>query len=81
MRQIIRMKNKISGLLMEEGIEYEGRKLHTKRYFFNLLEQIEIFDELLQILKMSRECLEFLRAANNTGVRFPRNVINTFKLF
>jgi transposase len=62
MRQIIRMKNKISGLLMEEGIEYEGRKLHTKRYFFNLLEQIEISEELSQILKMSRECLEFLKS-------------------
>ena len=61
-REIVRMKNKISGLLMEEGIEYEGRRLHTKRYFFNLLEQIEISEELLQILKTSRECLEFLKS-------------------
>jgi transposase len=61
-REIVRMKNKISGLLMEEGIEYEGRRLHTKRYFFNLLEQIEISEELLEILKMSRECLEFLKS-------------------
>jgi len=60
-REIVRMKNKISGLLMESGIEYDIKKLHGKKYFYNLLEEIEVSEELSQILKMSRECLEFLK--------------------
>jgi len=61
-REIVRMKNKISGLLMEAGIEYDSKKLHGQKYFHQLLDQIEISDELSQILKMSRECLEFLKS-------------------
>jgi hypothetical protein len=33
MRQMVRMKNKSAGLLMEAGIVYNAQKLHGKRYF------------------------------------------------
>ena len=36
-RQAVRMKTKVSGLLMETGIPYNEAKLHSKRYFSQLL--------------------------------------------
>jgi len=33
----VRMKNRMSGLLMETGIEYNKEKLHRNRYFRQLL--------------------------------------------
>jgi transposase len=39
-RQVVRMKNRVSGLLMETGIPYNKEKLHQKRYFCNLLEMV-----------------------------------------
>ena len=40
-RQAVRMKNKVSGLLMEAGIEYNKGKLHQKKYFSQLLRVLE----------------------------------------
>jgi transposase len=37
--QAVRMKNKVSGLLMETGIEYNKGKLHQKKYFSQMLEE------------------------------------------
>ena len=37
--QSVRMKNKISGLLMETGVPYNKQQLHRKRYFQQLLEE------------------------------------------
>jgi transposase len=38
-RQAVRMKTKVSGLLMETGIPYNKTKLHSKKYFYQLLEE------------------------------------------
>ena len=38
-RQAVRMKTKMSGLLMETGVVYNKQKLHTKRYFSQLLQE------------------------------------------
>lgn len=53
-------KNKISGLLMEVGAEYNKKKLHSKRYFWELLENIEhVPESVTDMLKLSRSNLEF----------------------
>jgi len=72
-REIVRMKNKICGLLMEEGIEYDRKKLHGRKYFYNLLDKIPISGELSQILQMSRECFEFLNS-------IEKKIVSTLKI-
>src|SRR5216683_1645236 len=39
--QAVRMKNKMSGLLMEVGAPYNKQRLHGKQYFSELLDQLE----------------------------------------
>jgi hypothetical protein len=61
-RQAVRMKNKVSGLLMETGISYNKTKLHTKRYFAQLLEErrAEMPESLPELLQLSRTSIEML---------------------
>ncbi len=65
--QCTRHKNKISGQLMMQGIEYNSHKLHYKRYFQDFLQNLELEDDLIQILRISRAQLELLQ-------RFERDV-------
>jgi transposase len=59
--QSTRIKNKIAGLLMETGSEYNRQRLHGKRYFQELLTQLEhVPDSVLELLKVSRQTLDFL---------------------
>ena len=58
-RTSVKIKNKISGLLMEVGADYNKRKLHGKKYFFALLENIEnVPPSVIDMLKLSRSNLE-----------------------
>lgn len=58
-RTAVKMKNKMSGLLMEVGAQYDKGKLHGKRYFSNLLERVEdVPDSVKNLLKMNRSGLE-----------------------
>jgi transposase len=61
-RQAVRMKNKVSGLLMETGISYNKTKLHTKKYFAQLLEErrAEMPESLPELLQLSRTSIEML---------------------
>lgn len=62
-RTATRMKNKISGLLMETGTPYSKNKLHGKKYFGNLLERVEdVSDSVKDMLKLSRSSLEMFEA-------------------
>jgi transposase len=54
-REAVRMKNKMSGLLMEVGGIYSKKKLHGKKYFSHLLESIEDVPESVKdLLLLSR---------------------------
>jgi transposase len=54
-RQAVQVKNKISGLLMETGQEYAKDKLHRKRYFTQLLTELEDAPgSAVRLLKLSR---------------------------
>ena len=58
-REAVKMKNKTAGLLMEVGAEYNKKRLHTKRYFSDLLKNLEdIPESVTSMLKLSRSSQE-----------------------
>ena len=61
-RQAVRMKTKVSGLLMETGIPYNKSKLHSKKYFYQMLEEqrSEMPESLPELLQLSRTSIETL---------------------
>jgi len=57
--QAVRMKNKMSGLLMEVGAEYSKQRLHGKKYFSELLDQLkEVPESVKDLLRLSRGSVE-----------------------
>jgi transposase len=57
--EAVRMKNKMAGLLMETGALYVKEKLHRKKYFASLLEELkEVPESVIDLLRLSRGALE-----------------------
>jgi len=57
--QAVRMKNKMAGLLMEVGAEYNKQRLHGKKYFRELLDTVqEVPDSVKDLLRLSRGAME-----------------------
>ncbi len=55
-RQMVQMKNRVSGLLMESGVSYNKQRLHKLGYFTDLLStNEEISQSILPLLKLGRE--------------------------
>jgi len=55
----VQMKNKMSGLLMEAGAEYSKQQLHGKKYFTELMGELEEVPESVKdMLRLSRSALE-----------------------
>lgn len=72
-RTATKMKNKISGLLMETGTPYNKNKLHGKKYFANLLERVEdVPDSVKDMLKIGRSSMEMFEAVQKKLVRTLR---------
>ena len=58
-KQMVQMKNRVSGLLMETGVEYNKQRLHKVSYFRELLStNAEVHPSLRPLLKLSRETIE-----------------------
>jgi transposase len=58
-QQAVRLKNKISGVLLECGEEHVKSRLHGKRYFHELLDSLEHTPEsAIELLALSRGMLE-----------------------
>ena len=58
-REAVRMKNKISGLLMEMGEPYDARRLHGKKYFCEYMGSLRDTPEsVVELLRISRSNLE-----------------------
>jgi hypothetical protein len=56
LKQMVQMKNRISGLLMETGVSYNKQRLHKLGYFTDLLSTNEEINESIRpLLKVSRE--------------------------
>ena len=72
--QAVRMKNKISGLLMEVGSPYSKKRLHGQAYFNGLLSDIEDVPEyVLDMLKMSRAGLDLFTKMQKRLVKALRH--------
>jgi len=52
-REEVRLNNKTAGLLMEAGVEYDKGKLHGKRYFNKLIDELDYVPESLKELAAS----------------------------
>jgi transposase len=61
--QAVQMKNRMSGMLMEVGAEYNKQRLHGKQYFNELLDQLEEVPESVKdLLRLSRGALDTFSA-------------------
>jgi transposase len=57
-KQMVQMKNRVSGLLMETGVDYNKRRLHKVGYFEDLLStNKEVNQSIRPLLKLSRETI------------------------
>jgi transposase len=57
-RQMVQMKNRVSGLLMETGVSYNKQRLHKVGYFRELLSSHEeVHESIRPLLKLSRETI------------------------
>jgi transposase len=69
-RQMVQMKNKISGLLMEAGVNYNKQRLHKAGYFRELLATNPDIDEgLCSLLRVCRETVVRLQKTESALVR------------
>ena len=57
-RQMVQMKNRVSGLLLETGVSHNKQRLHKVKYFRELLENNKEVDESIKpLLRLSRETI------------------------
>jgi transposase len=69
-RQTVQLKNRISGLLMEAGVNYNKEKLHKVGYFRELLKSNPDIDESLRpLLQLCRETLVRLQKTESALIR------------
>lgn len=67
--QAVRLKNRIAGLLMEEGVGYDRERLHGKRYFAELLGSLQTPASVLQLLRLSRASVELFQSVERRLIR------------
>src|SRR3954464_544380 len=61
-RQMVQMKNGVSGLLLETGVPHNKQRLHKLKYFRELLAtNKEVHESIRPLLKLSRESIERLQ--------------------
>jgi len=69
-RESVRMKNKIAGLLMEVGAPYNKEKLHGRKYFTELVKNLEQVPESVKdLLRLTRGAMETFQAAQKQLVK------------
>jgi transposase len=72
-RTAVKMKNKMSGLLMEVGASYDKRRLYGRKYFNELLERVEdVPDSVKELLQLSRGNLELFTAIQKKLIKSLR---------
>ncbi len=67
-REAVRTYNKIAGLLMEWGVEYEARRLKGRKYFAALMKHLDVSSDALQLLGRLRQQWELLQAEQKSLV-------------
>src|SRR5512143_1153936 len=69
-RQMVQMKNRVSGLLMETGVSHNKRQLHRVGYFRDLMANNENIDESIRpLLQLSRDTIARLGKTESALVR------------
>jgi len=69
-QESVRMQNKIAGLLMETGTPFVKEKLHGKKYFASLIQNLEEVPESVKdLLTMSRGAMEMFQSTQKRLVR------------
>jgi transposase len=69
-RQMVQMKNRISGLLMETGVSYNKQRLHKVRYFRELLStNEEVSESIRPLLLLSRDSIVRLQKTEYACLR------------
>ena len=57
-RQMVQLKNRVSGLLLETGVAHNKQRLHKVKYFRELMESNkEVEESIRPLLKLSRESI------------------------
>src|SRR5215813_2159018 len=57
-RQMVQMKNRISGLLLETGVSHNEQKLHKVGYFRELMtSNEEVHENIRSLLRLSRDAI------------------------
>jgi len=68
-REAVKMKNKTAGLLMEVGATYNKKRLYGKKYFNELLEDLDyVPDTVVNLLKISKSNLDIFTGLQKTLV-------------
>ena len=63
-RQATAMKNKTTGILMEVGVQYDPKRIHGKRYFNDLLDNLEDTpNSVHELLHTTRGSLDMFQSA------------------
>ena len=59
-RQMVQIKNRVSGLLMETGVSYNKQRLHKVGYFAELMttSNENVHESIRPLLRLSRETIE-----------------------
>lgn len=72
--EAVKMKNKMSGLLMEVGASYSKKRLHGRRYFTELIDTIEdVPDSVINLLQLSRANYEMFETVQKKLVSALKN--------
>ncbi len=69
-RQMVQMKNRVSGLLMETGVSHNKQRLHKLGYFPELLANADAVSASIRpLLQLSRESITRLQRTEGAIVR------------
>ncbi len=69
-RQMVQMKNRVSGLLLETGVTYNKQRLHQVKYFRELLTAKEVSESIRPFLRLSHEMITRLHKTETALIRF-----------
>ena len=68
-RQMVQMKNRVSGLLLETGVSHNKERLHQVRYFQELLTDKEVTESIRPLLRLSHETIRRLDKTETALIR------------
>jgi transposase len=68
-RQMVQMKNRVSGLLLETGVSHNKERLHQVKYFQELLTDQEVTESIRPLLRLSHETIRRLDKTETALIR------------